>query len=244
MNVEAILSQIRERVISDENAHRSETGLSQAESSSNGSAVITDQDALSQIDSQLAITGRAWDQLPPVHSNRHGLLARIELWIKKAARPLTRWFTWEQVNFNRAVNDALRELVEAMRIEAEEFAKLRAQIATEMHQSRSKADLHDAQLRDLCERIDGDSGLLAEHLKLAEQVVELAASIRAAQQGRDEETDRRLAQLVAELKDEQRVCFRQLSLEASESAVLEDRARRSLLSRLEKLEAALKSARD
>jgi hypothetical protein len=38
-----------------------------------------------------------------------------------------------------------------------------------------------------------------------------------------------------ELRDEQRVCYKQLSLELSESRVLEDRARRELEARLEKL---------
>jgi hypothetical protein len=45
-----------------------------------------------------------------------------------------------------------------------------------------------------------------------------------------------LAELATELREDQRVCFRQLSLETSESAVLEDRGRRELLARLETLE--------
>ena len=53
----------------------------------------------------------------------------------------------------------------------------------------------------------------------------------------------RLANLASEFRErdeqlsaEQRVCFKQLSLEVSEAAVWEDRGRRAILSRLEKLE--------
>jgi len=47
--------------------------------------------------------------------------------------------------------------------------------------------------------------------------------------------------LAVELKEEQRVCFRELSLEASEAAILEDRGRRALELRLEKLEKSLQA---
>jgi chromosome segregation ATPase len=91
------------------------------------------------------------------------------------------------------------------------------------------------------------TNLETEHANLANQVIELADQLRAEDREiklqHDREIDRRLTELAAELKEEQRVCFRQVSLEASESAVLEDRARRALLQRLEKLEAALKSRR-
>jgi hypothetical protein len=82
---------------------------------------------------------------------------------------------------------------------------------------------------------------------LANQVIELAGQLREEDRQiksqQDLAVDRRLVELAAELKEEQRVCFRQVSLEASESAVIEDRARRVLLERLEQLEAALKASR-
>jgi hypothetical protein len=56
----------------------------------------------------------------------------------------------------------------------------------------------------------------------------------------------RLAELAGELREsdqqlreEQRVCFKQLSLAESEAAVMEDRGRRVIESRLDKLEKAL-----
>ena len=88
---------------------------------------------------------------------------------------------------------------------------------------------------------------MAEHTKLADQVIDLAALLRAEDREiksqEDEEINRRLSQLAAELKEEQRVCFRQISLETAESAVLEDRARRALVARVEQLEEALKAAK-
>src|SRR5437764_12106652 len=80
----------------------------------------------------LTVTGRAWNQLPPVFSSRRGTAARIELWIKNTCKPLTRWFTWEQVNFNRAVHDALSDATKILMTEAQELAALRAQLTGEM----------------------------------------------------------------------------------------------------------------
>ena len=256
MDVEAILDQIRERVVSEQTPQALDVRSTEPEQ--NGSGLAAEQDeALSRIESHLLVTRRAADRLPPVLTNRHGLLARIEVWIKKASRPLTRWFVWEQINFNRAVNDALVAATAMLQNEARELATLRAQIAAEAHQLRSEVAGRTGQLEQLEARLepiearmsrlesrigrlepqiaqfeprlavinDNHSRLLAEHTKLAREVVEVVASIRS-------ERDAALA----EFREEQRVCFRQLSLEASESAVLEDRARRELLTRLENLE--------
>ena len=90
--------------------------------------------------------------------------------------------------------------------------------------------------------------LESEHLKLATQVIELAGQLREEDRQikseQNNEIDRRLTALAADLKEEQRVCFRQVSLETGEAAVLEDRARRALMQRLEQLEAQLKTPRN
>ena len=256
MDVEVILNQIRERVVTEENTRTLDARPTNTEAENGSASVANHDEALSRMESHLAVTSRAWDRLPPIFSNRQGLFARIELWIKKASKPFTRWFTWEQINFNRAANEALVGVVEMLRSNVEEIATLRAQLAAEMHQLRSTVDGQAVELRKIETRLDqiearlgssvnSHSQLVAEHTKLAEQVIELGAAIREEQRASkseyDQEINRRLTALAADLKEEQRVCFRQLSLEASESAVLEDRARRSLLARLEKLEAALKA---
>jgi hypothetical protein len=258
MDVEAILEQIRDRVIAQEDA----PVVSRAPA--NGSRPpLAVNESLIRAAAHLAVTGRAWDRLPPVCSNRSGTLARFELWIKRTCKPLTNWFTWEQVNFNRAVNDALADVIEILKVEAQELASARAQLTSEMHREfvtlRSEIEASDARLKleidasrshlnetnAALARHSEMMGSLAEevrggHSQLADKLNELAAALRAEQQrgrsAQDQELDRRLAELATELREDQRVCFRQLSLETSESAVLEDRGRRELLARLETLE--------
>jgi chromosome segregation ATPase len=307
MDVEAILKQIRERVVSEPNVATNDASLVASGSSPNGSApAATYGDALQRLNQSLTIASRAADRLPPVFSNRQGARARFEIWIKNKSKPLTRWFTWEQVNFNRAVNDALSDIVEVLKSQAQELSSLRAQSAALRSQLMQQIDEHVSalqvqaaehgrQLQTIDERQRADTevrllevarlkeavaqlttemsgrddkysqlltehsslvaqyeclvvehnGLAAEHSKLADQVIELAAQLRAEDREikseQAEEINRRLSQLAADLKEEQRVCFRQISLETGESAVLEDRARRALMVRLEKIEAALKS---
>src|SRR5215831_11397463 len=130
MDVETILKEIRSRVVAP--------GVDEAspavEGSPNGSPAPSPQgESLTRVSAHLAVTGRAWDRLPPVFTNRQGALARLALWIKKKSKPLTRWFTWEQINFNRAVNDALCDVIEILKVEASELAALRAQLTQEMH---------------------------------------------------------------------------------------------------------------
>jgi tryptophan 2,3-dioxygenase len=276
MDVETILKEIRNRVVSDVRANEANAGT---EATSNGSLPQTNQnESLTRVTAHLAVTGRAWDRLPPVFSNRHGTLARLELWLKRKSKSLTRWFTWEQVNFNRAVKDALSDVIEILKAEAQELAILRGQLTHEMHRQfttlRAGADDQARELREMEARLQQADAALArvtqivtsltderegrlstlvrehatlelEHSKLANQVIDLAGQLRAEDQQiksqQDEEINRRLSVLAAELKEEQRVCFRQVSLEANESAVLEDRARRALLARLEELEESVKA---
>jgi chromosome segregation ATPase len=245
-------------------------------------------ESLARASAHLAVTGRSWDRLPPIFSNRQGLPARIELWIKTKSKSLTRWFTWEQVNFNRAVNEALCDVVEILKAEAHELASMRAQLTHEYLSLRSAGDEHARHLDEMQIRADQTEAALmrlqqvisnvsddnrsaqgklagqylsaqneltslraqhasleSEHSKLANQVIELAGQLREEDRQikseQNNEIDRRLTALAADLKEEQRVCFRQVSLETSEAAVLEDRARRALMQRLEQLEAQLKT---
>jgi chromosome segregation ATPase len=209
-------------------------------------------------------------------------LARLELWIKRQSKWLTHWFTWEQVNFNRSVKDALADVIEILKAEAQELATLRGHLTQEVHRQARELREIDARLnqteaavarvsqliasstdenrsrraevaqqysqleKKFSSLVSEHSDLQVEHSRLAGQVVELVAQLRAEdsqiKSQQDQEINQRLSELAAELKEEQRVCFRQVSLEASESAVLEDRARRSLVERLEKIEAALTAA--
>jgi hypothetical protein len=63
---------------------------------------------LARIEACLGVAERARDRLPPVSSERRGWVGRLEVWTKRRLRRATHWFTWEQINFNSAVIDALR----------------------------------------------------------------------------------------------------------------------------------------
>lgn len=207
--VESILREIRERVLSQQRSGQDVAASAAARSAmangTNGSGGLGHSETvaaenLALINSYLTTTARAWDRLPPLVSNRSGLGARLELWLKRRLRAGTRWFTWEQVNFNAAVNHALRDLLQVLSAHEQELGKLRVEAdARRIDSEQMRADRADL-VRELRER--------DEHLH-----------------------------------DEQRVCFKQLALETSEAAVLEDRARRQnetllqeLSRRIEKLE--------
>jgi hypothetical protein len=219
--VESILREIRERVLSQERAGQDIARSSRRPTMTNGGNGAGDSDVgrmpesgslgaenLTLINSYLTTTARTWDRLPPVVSNRSGLLSRLELWLKRRLRAATRWFTWEQVNFNAAVHHALRDLLSVLTAYEQELGKLHAKIEAEAEARRS----------DLV-------GLRAE---LETQGAEMNARLG--------ELVRELRERDEHLRDEQRVCFKQLALETSEAAVLEDRARRKTESLLEELQ--------
>ena len=202
--VESILREIRERVLAQQRAGKDASATrSPMTNGGNGageSLQIKDNDQsptaenLLLINSYLTTTARAWDRLPPVVSNRSGLIARVERWLKRQSKRATRWYAWEQVNFNAAVHHALSETLPVLLAYDAELQKLGAQLA--------EAEAQKTQLEHE----------LREHVnQLEAQVTGLVKELR--------ERD-------AHLQDEQRVCFKQLALETSEAAVLEDRARR------------------
>jgi hypothetical protein len=227
--VESILREIRERVLAEQRTGK-ELGAIRSAMTTDGNGAA-DSEALNQttspdyetwtaqnlslIESYLTTTARSWDRLPPLLSNRSGFVARIELWLKRQLKRVTHWYTWEQVNFNAAAHHALRDLHTVLSAQEQELRKLGAQVAeytarqTELNQSQA------SQLTAL--RAD----LEAEHGAQRNQVAGLVSELR--------ERDERL-------QDEQRVCFKQLALETSEAAVLEDRARRKTEALLEELQ--------
>jgi hypothetical protein len=237
--VEDILREIRERVRAEQqqaapvSPNLNESGANGALASGYSTPQATE--ALARLEGHLATTGRAWDRLPPVVSNRSGALARLELWIKRRLKVATRWYAWEQINFNAAVHHALRDMLEAFsafeqqlqRIQtnteawAEKFEETRRELVAQRDQLKSQlvllesqqavVELHRAQIESL------RGGAEAQHLELNARMAEL--------NNRDDR-----------LLDEQRVCLKQLSLEISEASTLFDRARRQIETRLDSLE--------
>ncbi|HYN85591.1 MAG TPA: hypothetical protein VER32_10070 [Pyrinomonadaceae bacterium] len=202
--VEETLREIRERVRAEASA------LARApQSSANGGdgaqIVARDEaaDAFARMEANLATAERAGPRLPPVMSNRAGLVARVELWVKRKIKRALRWITWEQVNFNAAATHALADTLAALRAHERRLAEMQAELQ---------------RLGQIQQRL--------EELARAQGGLEARLG-RVGDEGRER---------VERLLEEQRVCYRQLSLEASESAVLFDRARRDMESRLARIE--------
>jgi hypothetical protein len=221
--VESILREIRERVISQQQDKESVAVSSAMTNGSNGArdaeALQRDNETLlanlSLIESYLTTTARAWDRLPPLQSNRTGLIARVELWLKRQLKRATRWFTWEQVNFNASVHHALRDLLPILSAQANELRRQRE--AAEARQT----ELGD-QISDL--RSDIDQAVKTQGDQMAALSAQFGQLVNEVREGNQR------------LQDEQRVCFKQVALETGEAAVLEDRARRKTEILLEELQ--------
>ena len=211
--VESILREIRERVLSQQRTGSENSATRSAMTNRGNGAgdsgarqqITNDNETLSPenlslIESYLTTTARAWDRVPPLVSNRSGSIARLELWLKRQLKRATHWFTWEQVNFNAAVHQSLRELLTVMAAHEHELQALTAQVA-------------------------------AAETKLSE-----LEAVSGKTETRVEGLENELSERDAHLREEQRVCFKQLALETSEAAVLEDRARRRAEALLEELQ--------
>jgi hypothetical protein len=139
--VESVLLEIRQRV------RDAATGAKACEAN-------VRREALARIEAGIGVASRAWDRLPPVASERKGWRARLEIWIKRRLRRATNWFTWEQINFNAAMTDALRaalvllreqertetelrERINALDAELEEWRRLRARVETPQRDVRA-----------------------------------------------------------------------------------------------------------
>jgi Mg2+ and Co2+ transporter CorA len=250
--VETILNEIRDRVRVEEDA-RAPVGLVTQPEKATAVGVesqIRSQptEALARASAHLTTTARAWDRLPPIFSNRGGSMARIELWIKAKLRSLTRWFTWEQVNFNAAVHHALTDTLETLAAHRQQLIAIQNQLAEIDRELQTVRINLEAEMRrqDAARAADleSHSSAMLDHLRQASEATaqvsnmlsDLANETRGGFSDLAGEVNTRLAEMADDLREEQRVCFKQLSLEASEAALLEDRGRRALESRLEKLE--------
>ena len=281
--VESILNEIRERVRAEEKQREAAVAIASQNGNDSNPAISPSAPAiapesLARLEAHLTTTSRAWDRLPPLFSSRSGMAARFELWIKARMKSLSRWFTWEQINFNSAAHHGLSDALEALRTHQEQLIKMQAELnqtrealRSESNQTREAlsqtTEALRAESRQTTESLRVESGQTTEALQadlahtaealrgennqaneaLASELRQTTASLRAdlgqttedlraSIDARAAEMDARISELGDDLHEEQRVCFKQLSLEASEAAVLEDRGRRALEARLEKLE--------
>ncbi len=170
-----------------------------------------------------ATAGRTGNALPPVMTHRSGLVARLELWLKRALKRATHWFTWEQVNFNSTVSELLQEVVQRLATHEEQIGH---------HEERLTRDAREF----------GDA-LAVTHTRLDElspQIEQLVHSLltRDVEQLRAEH-----GQQLARLLEEQRVSFRQLQLQIGEIGTTADRAQRNAQLRLDEIRSRLEELR-
>jgi|SRR5205809_2111361 len=281
--VESILNEIRERVRTEEKEREAAVAVATQNGNDSKPAISPTAPAiatesLARLEAHLTTTSRAWDRLPPLFSNRSGIAARFELWIKARMKSLSRWFTWEQINFNSAAHHGLSDALEALRVHEEYLIKMQEELNQTKEALRSESNQTREALGQTTEALRAESRQTTEALRvesrqttetlqtelahttellreernqtneaLASELRQTAASLRtdlaqttedlrASIDARGAETDARISELGDDLHEEQRVCFKQLSLEASEAAVLEDRGRRAIEARLERLE--------
>ena len=281
--VESILNEIRERVRTEEKEREAAVAVATQNGNDSKPAISPTAPAiatesLARLEAHLTTTSRAWDRLPPLFSNRSGIAARFELWIKARMKSLSHWFTWEQINFYSAAHHGLSDALEALRVHEEHLIKMQEELNQTKEALRSESNQTREALGQTTEALRAESRQTTEALRvesrqttetlqtelahttellreernqtneaLASELRQTAASLRtdlaqttedlrASIDARGAETDARISELGDDLHEEQRVCFKQLSLEASEAAVREDRGRRALEARLEKLE--------
>ena len=188
----------------------------------------------------LPVLARAWDRLPPLVSNRTGSAAAFELWVKKQCKRALRWITWEQVNFNAATHQTFQDVVNTLSFHEKQLLQFHEELRERLSdQDRVLQTNIDAIRR---EQQESNARASTQQVDLASQLSQLKTQLTALEVERTAVLAR-IENLTAELRerdehqlDEQRVCFKQLSLEASEAFVLQDRGLRELKARLEQLE--------
>ena len=149
----------------------------------------------------------------------------------------------------QALAHAREELSAELRAGAEAAAARLSELQARLAHVEARFDAGAAQLRHALaaglERLSQElSGLEAGRAEADEalredvraQIQARAGELRAEVRARAEELHAELRERVDGLLEEQRVCFKQLSLEAGEAAVMHDRARRLIEARLEALE--------
>ncbi|HYJ05465.1 MAG TPA: hypothetical protein VEX43_10045 [Chthoniobacterales bacterium] len=145
-----------------------------------------------------------------------------ESWLKKTLSSSS-----DQNEFNVSVVKVLSQLFSALRETAANQEKRLGQLAEELRELRSLSENLDA-FRAHSDGVASELRSVAANVRgLQERAAALEAELA---QERESQGER-----IQHLLDEQRVCIRQLSLQASEEAVLADRARRAAELKLDEL---------
>jgi hypothetical protein len=189
--------------------------------------------------SHLQITKRAGNRLPPLYTNRAGWLGRLELWFKQAFGRATRWYAWEQINFNAATMKALSEALHMLSLYETLIEELQSKLQ-ELHSERSSTESRLLEIDSRFRRIEQDLQLIADHQRSTSAPESLAAN--ASDATRDDALRESINELRAEqrarveqLLDDQRTIFKQFVLQIAEQTTATERVKRFTESRLDEL---------
>jgi len=232
-----ILDEIRQRVASaqvDPPVHTATQWVPQQASS-------TDSVVVKRHFASLSVLDRAWDRLPPLVSKRTGTPAKFELWIKSKLKLALRWLTWEQVNFNAATRQTFVEVIETLATHEQQLMLRQNELTTLQDHLNTTREEFLTHLQEGKEQLERQRSLLFTDFKerfdvLENTIKDFQSQTVAEARARFDDLLKEFRERDERLLDEQRVCFKQLRLELSESQVLQERARRELDVRLGKLE--------
>jgi hypothetical protein len=171
---------------------------------------------LTKLQSILEIAEQSRDRLPPITTYRVGSVAKLELWLKRHFKRATRWYTWEQVNFNSEVHEALTTIVDVLRTYERQIAELKNQLGeNQTYQGGNEG------IESLNSRVRALETELEKHCKQSEQQFE------------------KNQERITLLLEEQRVCFKQLTVQISEARFAADLTQRRSQSYFEELAARI-----
>lgn len=263
--VEEILKQIRDKVRAEEERTKALSAQTNNGNSDLSGPPSTELQPIAQSVRSypnLATMNRAWDRLPPVLSNRRGALASLDLWLKRILKRGSRWFTWEQVNFNAAVHHTFREVIETLGTYEQQLSRLSSQLNdtnNQLQRQQRRSDEFFESYKDELKQLSRTTSELLKLLpaftrdrELAELRTKIAAvevEMHAWEQDKSKELLARANESLLEIRasterilDEQRVCFKQITLETEEASARGERERRALHKRIAKLEGARESS--
>jgi prophage DNA circulation protein len=170
-----------------------------------------------------------------------------ESWTKRRFHPSPA--SPRQGKFNLTLIEALTATIEAMRASVAEQDTRLARLASELEETRARSETLDS-FRERSDRLEAEmrsaaanvrglqeraAALEGELAQVREQSATELAQVREQLTGEQNALASEMRERIQHLLDEQRVCIRQLSLQASEQTVLADRARRATELKLEEL---------
>jgi DNA repair exonuclease SbcCD ATPase subunit len=249
--VEDILRQIRDSVRAEERMN-----LNAPTGPTSSNLDLSADTPAPQTYPNVSTMARAWDRLPPVMSNRSGVVASFELWLKSILKRGSRWFTWEQINFNAAVHHTVREMIGTLAVHEQQIGALKMQLEEAKAQLLQQSEAQKGEIRTLTRSITELTRVVAELRdraalkpdlsKLETQFDSLATILteerdrlvqqRAALQAHVSESLLEFQELNERTMDEQRVSFKQIALQINETSAEAERQQRALAQRVTQLE--------